>query len=201
MEKDNKNAYSEVIEILKLIDNEEELEALPIEMLEVLKSKANPEYKPQISKDIPLDEQNLQPETLAILSWIAMKYWNEDIGEDIGENINNISNNNEVENKKAENQEIEGKKVENTDTETECKIKYNSTNIKSENEKNIINGDELKEKANIDLKNNEDDSNLSMNFNLPIMHQDLKWYQKIRDKIIEIFNKIFRKGKVNSKDK
>ena len=42
MEKDNKDAYSEVIEILKLLDDEEKLEAMPIEMLEVLKSKANP---------------------------------------------------------------------------------------------------------------------------------------------------------------
>ncbi len=50
MEKDNRNAYSEVIEILKFLDDEKKLEALPIEMLEVLKSKANPEYKPQISK-------------------------------------------------------------------------------------------------------------------------------------------------------
>ena len=102
MEKDNKNAYSEVIEILKFLDDEEKLEALPIEMLEVLKSKANPEYKPQISKDIPLDEQNLQPETLAILTWIAVKYWNgnidvnesaklsknEDIKEEIATDVN-----------------------------------------------------------------------------------------------------------------
>ncbi len=102
MEKDNKNAYSEVIEILKFLDDEEKLEALPIEMLEVLKSKANPEYKPQISKDIPLDEQNLQPETLSILTWIAVKYWNgnidvnesaqlskdEDIKEEIATDVN-----------------------------------------------------------------------------------------------------------------
>ena len=82
MEKDNRNAYSEVIEILKLLDDEKRLEALPIEMLEVIKSKANPEYKPQISSEIPLEEQNLQPETLSILSWIAMKYWSDEIDEE-----------------------------------------------------------------------------------------------------------------------
>ena len=68
MENCNRNAYSEVIEILKWVDDEKKLEALPMEMLEVLKAKSNPEYKPQISKDIPLDEQNLQPETYSILS-------------------------------------------------------------------------------------------------------------------------------------
>ena len=51
MENENKRAYSEVIEILKWIDDEKKLEALPIEMLQVIKSKADHEYKPEISKD------------------------------------------------------------------------------------------------------------------------------------------------------
>ena len=58
---DNKNAYSEVIEILKLVDDEKRLEALPMEMLELLKSKANPEYKPIISKEIPLEIEDEFP--------------------------------------------------------------------------------------------------------------------------------------------
>ena len=125
---ENKNAYSEVIEILKLIDDEKMLEALPMEMLEVLKLKVNPEYKPQISKEIPLEEQNLQPETFSILSWIAMKYWGEEITKTEFENSNSA---------------------------------------------------------------------------LPIASEDLKWYQKIRAKIIEIFHKIFRKkqAKQEVKDK
>ena len=119
---ENKNAYSEVIEILKLLDDEKKLEALPIEMLEVLKLKANPAYKPQISKDIPLEEQNLQPETFSILAWITMKYWHEDL--------------------------------EETSQST-----------------------------------------------LPIAYQDLKWYQKLKRKMIEFFHKIWKKARTKKEIK
>ena len=148
MEKDNRNAYSEVIEILKFLDDEKKLEALPIEMLEVLKSKANPEYKPQISKDIPLEEQNLQSETLPILAWIATKYW--------GEKINNIESqdSNNVEEKEKQNAEFIDINKENT------------------------------------LEKEKQENN-----NLPIIHKDLKWYEKIKEKIIEFFDKIFNRKK------
>lgn len=153
MEEDNRNAYSEVIEILKFLDDEEKLEALPIEMLEVLKSKANPEYKPQISKDIPLDEQNLQPETLSILAWIASKYWGSEL-------------------EKIDSNEIK---------EDENKIE-NISNDDNEIEK-------MEPEENQETTNNEESSNL------PILHKDLKWYEKIKEKIIEFFDKIFHRKK------
>ena len=125
---DNKNAYSEVIEILKLVDEEKKLEALPMEMLELLKSKANPEYKPKISKDIPLDEQNLQPETYALLNWITQKYWND---------------------------EQEQEQDEQIDREVSAK--------------------------------------------LPVLLDNLKWYEKIKIRIIELFSKIFKRNKSEDK--
>lgn len=159
MEKDNRNAYSEVIEILKFLDDEKKLEALPIEMLEVLKSKANPEYKPQISKDIPLEEQNLQPETLSILAWIATKYWNEEINENDENESSNVQE--EIENNIENEQETE----------------------RDESEENNLEEFEREEK--IDNEKN----------NLPILHKDLKWYEKIKEKILEFFSKIFGKKK------
>ena len=93
-------------------------------MLELLKSKANPEYKPKISKDIPLDEQNLQPETFAILNWIIQKYWND---------------------------EQEQEQNEQIDREVSAK--------------------------------------------LPVLLDNLKWYEKIKIRIIELFSKIFKRNK------
>ena len=149
---DNKNAYSEVIEILKLVDDEKKLEALPMEMLELIKSKANPEYKPIINKDIPLDEQNLQPETFAILNWITQKYWNEEIKQEEVEQINLTDDNlvQEIDNK-------EEKKVEITE-----------------------NIDNTKEEIT----------------NLPVLLDNLKWYEKIKTKLIELFKKIFKRRKL-----
>ena len=159
MEKDNRNAYSEVIEILKFLDDEKKLEALPIEMLEVLKSKANPEYKLQISKDIPLEEQNLQPETLSILAWIATKYWNEEINENDENESSNVQE--EIENNIENEQETE----------------------RDESEENNLEEFEREEKIDNEKSN------------LPILHKDLKWYEKIKEKILEFFNKIFGKKK------
>ena len=172
MEKDNSKAYSEVIEILKLIDDEKLLEALPMEMLEVLKSKADPEYKPQISSEILLEEQNLQPETLHILSWIAMKYWNAE-----GENKEDFELN--IENNK-ENEDIQQEKLNKQDDE----------NIQQEENKTQI---EEEEKINV-LKSERSKIN-EINTTLPIAHNQLKWYEKIKIKIIEFINKLFRRNK------
>ena len=159
MENKNKRAYSEVIEILKWLDDEKKLEALPMEMLEVIKSKADPEYKPQISREIPLEEQELEQETFAILSWIASKYWNTKLEEPESQNENE-SNWKEV--------EIENRKI-----------------VDAKNEEFTHKDDSI---------NNENCEELNK---LPVLKDDLTWYQKIKNKIIEIFNKIFRK-KINN---
>ena len=162
MENENKKAYSEVIEILKWIDDEKKLEALPMEMLEVIKSKADPEYKPEISKEIPLEEQDLENETFSILAWIANKYWNESI-----ENQNT-----QVENEiNTRPEKIEENKA--SDDNNELSV--------HENDYEVNNTSEYKDK-------------------LPVLRSDLTWYQKIKIKIIEIFNKIFRKKFNNNQE-
>lgn len=161
---DNKNAYSEVIEILKLVDDEKKLEALPMEMLELIKSKANPEYKPIINKDIPLDEQNLQPETFALLNWITQKYWGDLEVEEIQD-----SETPEImeQTEKAEEHEIQEEKIQDSISEDEENI------MNTENEQNTV---------------------CSGN-NLPISFENLKWYEKIKIRIIELFNRIFKRSK------
>ena len=79
MEEEKKKAYSEVVEILKLIDNEEKIEKIPFEVIQLIKNNSDPSYQPTIDKDKPLEEQNLKDETYSIIAWIANKYWNENI--------------------------------------------------------------------------------------------------------------------------
>ena len=160
MEEENKRAYSEVIEILKWIDDEKKLEALPIEMLEVIKSKADSGYKPEISKEIPLDKQNLESETFLILSWIAKKYWSENI-----EKENNIDI---IQESKISNREIL--------TEDNCKQNVDIEHLLY-TENNIFN-------EAVDKENNN---------SLPILTSNIKWYQKLKIRIIEFINKIFKR--------
>lgn len=168
MNDENKNAYSEVIEILKWVDDEKKLEALPMEMLELLKSKSNPEYKPNLNKDIPLDEQNLQPETFAILNWISQKYWSD-----------------EFENNFEESVVLEENKEENNIIDIEEEKTKENIESELENKENI---------GNIDTISNLDDTEKETS-NLPILIDNLKWYQKIKIKVIEFLNRIFRRNK------
>ena len=164
---DNKNAYSEVIEILKLIDDEKKLEALPMEMLELIKSKVNPEYKPIINKDIPLDEQNLQPETYAILNWITQKYWGDFEVKDI-KNVGNLEIVEQIDT--VEKQEIQEENIQDSISEYEENI------MNAENDQNTV------------YSENKES-------NLPISFDNLKWYEKIKIRIIELFNRIFKISK------
>ena len=122
-------------------------------MLEVLKSKTNPEYKPVILKDVPLEEQNLQKETYNILAWISTKYLLDD-------------------------EEIKQENMEDIKAEDECN-----------KEEKII-----KEEQAVD---NKKESNYENNDNLPVLYKDMKWYQKIKIKIIEFFNRLFKKKNLN----
>ena len=79
MDEEKRKAYSEVVEILKQINNEEMMEKIPFEVIELIKSNSDPTYKPEIRKDIPLENQNLKNETYSIMAWIANKYWGENI--------------------------------------------------------------------------------------------------------------------------
>ena len=67
MENDLFKAYAEVDEILALMENKY-IEKIPRKMREMFKDERTLDYKPEIKVDIPLDEQNLQRKTFAILA-------------------------------------------------------------------------------------------------------------------------------------
>lgn len=161
MEEEKRKAYSEVVEILKLIDDENRMEKIPFEVIELIKRNSDPEYKPTINKDKPIEDQNLKAETYSILGWIANKYWNEDI--------------------------IIESKEDDKAAKNEC--------IESREEKESIN----KTMNNIDEKAsayNDIDPNIleacSNQENLPVLKSEIKWYKKIKDKIIKLFKILFR---------
>ena len=130
--KDMANVYSEVIAVLKIMEDDEKLEKLPIEFVELIRAKSNPEYQPNISKDKPIEEQNLRNETYGIIAWIAQKYWHEKIFERVY--------------------------VEN-DIDIDI-LRY-----------------------------------LDANKDLPILYENLNWYEKIKIKIMKFIDKIFKKNK------
>ena len=133
--------------VYTIVNKLKRIEKIPFEVIQLIKSNSDPTYKPEISKEIPIEDQNLREDTYSILGWIASKYW----GEDILEEVN-----------KVENQKIEDKN-EIAVTLDERAAVYNDI------EPETLDGS-----------------------NLPIVVPEIKWYQKLKDKVISFLRTVFR---------
>lgn len=125
----NMMAYSEVYEILNLLEVEY-VEKVPEKVRNFFEEERLKEYKPQIKVDTPLTEQNLQRETIVLLAILNLNYWCD--SED-------------------EKQEFLNELAENEKEKKELEERYNSDNLfknkKYDNIKNIEN----KNKENVSL--------------------------------------------------
>lgn len=102
MEESKRRAYSEVVEVLKLIEDEEKMEKIPFEVIELIKRNSDPEYKPETIREKSLEEQNISQEAFSILGWIADKYWGVNLFETTSNNFQETSQTENIE----ENKEI-----------------------------------------------------------------------------------------------
>lgn len=125
----NMMAYSEVYEILNLLEVEY-IEKVPEKVRNFFEEERLKEYKPQIKVDTPLTEQNLQRETIVLLAILNLNYWCD--SED-------------------EKQEFLNELAENEKEKKELEERYNPDNLfknkKYDNIKNI----EDKNKENVSL--------------------------------------------------
>lgn len=69
-----KRTYSEVYEILKLVDKEY-FDKIPKKFVEFLEREKDNNYIPNINENIPLEEQKLLNDTINILAMIKLDYW------------------------------------------------------------------------------------------------------------------------------
>ena len=67
-----KRAYAEVDEFLSLLDIDTQNE-IPIELREFFSKNKDESYKKEIDINIPIREQNLMKETLAIIAFLNLK--------------------------------------------------------------------------------------------------------------------------------
>ena len=74
MKNNLKTAYSEIYEILKLIDTKY-INNIPIKVKELIINEKDNTFKPNILTNIPLEKQNLQKETFTILTILYLNYW------------------------------------------------------------------------------------------------------------------------------
>lgn len=88
---DTMMAYSEVYEILNLLDKEYK-EKVPDKVRTFFEEERLKDYKPEINVDIPLIDQNLKRETITLLAILNLNYWC-DTPEEKQEIIDELANN------------------------------------------------------------------------------------------------------------
>lgn len=86
-------AYSEVYEILQLLDNEF-ICRLPKKFIEFIEKEKDNEYIININPNVPLENQNLLKDTVNILAMLKLDYWST---EDEKQELLSILNQNENE--------------------------------------------------------------------------------------------------------
>ena len=74
MENNLLKAYAEVDKILSFMEVKY-VEKVPKKMREMYKNEKLQGYEPNIDKNIPLEEQQLERKTLAILAMLNLNYW------------------------------------------------------------------------------------------------------------------------------
>jgi len=73
--KERKEAYVEVLEILKHM-NKKHVEKVPKKLVEFFEDNSSTEYK--FDLDVPLKEKKLKKETINLLAMLNLNYWCED---------------------------------------------------------------------------------------------------------------------------
>ena len=72
-----RQAYSEVDEFIELLDDYEKYQ-VPDKLREFFKKEKDPNYYKGINPNIPIKNQNLKEETLAIIALLNLQYWCDD---------------------------------------------------------------------------------------------------------------------------
>ena len=72
-----RQTYSEVDEFLSLLSKEKQNE-IPKKLRDLFRNEKDKEYVKNINKDIPIKNQNLKEETLAIIALLNLEYWCKD---------------------------------------------------------------------------------------------------------------------------
>lgn len=89
-----RKAYSEVYEILQLLDDEF-IDKVPKKFMEFIEKEKDNAYIPNIKPNVSLEEQELLEDTINILAMLKLDYWCENEAEK--QELLDILNKNEIE--------------------------------------------------------------------------------------------------------
>ena len=88
-----RQAYTEIVNVIELVD-EYNRNKIPKKLMEFFKVEKDNNYTKVIDPKIPIKEQNLKKETLALIAMLNLQYWCEDEKEK--QRLKKIYANNEI---------------------------------------------------------------------------------------------------------
>ena len=118
-----KQVYSEIDEFLELLDEKTRNE-IPANLRKFFKDEKDNEYHKGITPNIPIKEQKLHEETLALIALLNLQYWCKDDAEK--QSLMKIYNDNE---KKYQEERREKYKSENLFVKKDDKEKTNNSEL------------------------------------------------------------------------
>jgi len=74
MDKSSNKAYSEVCEILDILEDEA-ISKVPKKIIDFFNEEKDKDYKPKIDLSKPLEEQGLMRDTIVLLAILNLNYW------------------------------------------------------------------------------------------------------------------------------
>lgn len=159
---DQAYAFAEILEILSFT-HISLVEKVPNKLISIFRNNALSTYEYHLNQDIPLEDQELSPETATLLTLISLNYWCTP-----------------EEKKELQQILIENEKIQNAELEE----KYNINNLFNNQNTDIKEIHSSEEKISTETH---------IESNLPIDTTQLPWYKKIIIKINEIISKITKK--------
>lgn len=159
---DQAYAFAEILEILSFT-HISLVEKVPNKLISIFRNNALSTYKYHLNQDIPLEDQELSPETATLLTLISLNYW---CTPEEKKELQQIL----IENEKTQKAKIEEKYSINN--------LFNNQNTQTQE----INSSEEKVSTETYIEQN-----------LPMDTTQLPWYKKIIIKINEIISKITKK--------
>ena len=72
-----RQAYTEIVNFIELLD-EYNRNKIPKKLMEFFKVEKDNNYTKVIDPNVPIKEQNLKKETLALIAMLNLQYWCED---------------------------------------------------------------------------------------------------------------------------
>lgn len=136
MTESTRQAYTETDNFIELLDDYNK-NKVPKKLRDFFKKEKDNNYTKVIDANIPIQEQNLKDETLALIAMLNLQYWCED--EDEKQRLKMIYSNNEMKHQKRLREMYNPENIFQSKKEQSCEIVQENVSVVEYKKENLFN--------------------------------------------------------------